>query len=212
MKRALTALLLLASAGLGYWLSQQTLTPEADDAPPPPVARALPPAPQAGQPAPEPTRAAELEIALGRPLFSSSRRPAAAAAAPVVEATAATLPRMSAILINGSTRSAIFDGGPQGKPAVLSEGDRLGAFTIRKIEPQQVTVAGPEGERVLHTSFDPHLAAAPPLPAVPAMAAPGQGLLFPPPAPAPFPLPPPGPYAPQANGLITPPTGTGVAR
>lgn len=153
MKRALTVLLLAGSVGLGAWIARDlSKDPEPGGQPAPGEARKLPapaslPTSDGGQ-----RRQDEVAMILARPVFSPSRRPKedgpgpAPAAAPVT-----SLPRMSAILINGRTRSAIFDS--NGKPTVLGEGGKLGPFTIQSIEPQQVTVIGPEGKRVVRTAF-----------------------------------------------------------
>jgi hypothetical protein len=99
----------------------------------------------------EQRRRDEVASVLARPVFSLSRRPRDVAARPVPAAPATILPRMTAILIDGRIKSAIFEG--TGKPTVLSEGGRIGPFVIQKIEPQQVTIIGPDGKRVVHTSF-----------------------------------------------------------
>ena len=108
---------------------------------------------------PPSTRSATI---LARPLFSPTRRPKQDAAVRTAAAPVTALPRMTAILIDGARRSAIFDG--NGKPTVLAEGGHLGPFTIQSIEPQQVTIIGPDGKRIVRTTFsnDP-----PPTPAHP---------------------------------------------
>ncbi|HYZ64855.1 MAG TPA: hypothetical protein VE650_20580 [Acetobacteraceae bacterium] len=100
-------------------------------------------------------RAALVEAILARPLFTPGRRvkeDAPAAVVPVADA----LPRMTAILIDGATRRAIFAGGEGGRPIVVLEGGRIGPFTIQSIDTLQVTVLGPDGKRAVRTSFDPH--------------------------------------------------------
>ena len=125
------------------------------------------------------TRAVAVQTVLARPLFSPTRRPPAAAAA-AAATPAATLPRMTAILIDGDRRSAIFAATGTGKPTVIDEGGRLGAFTVQTIEAQQVTVVGPDGKRTLRTSFDPN----PPLPvatvqpSLPPIPGPAQGQIL----------------------------------
>ena len=74
---------------------------------------------------------------------------------------------MTAIMIDGTKRNAIFAATDGGRPVVVSEGGRIGPFTVQSIEPQQVTIIGPEGKRAVRTSFDPHppavMAPVPPL-------------------------------------------------
>lgn len=156
MKGALLAVLLAASvaiaAGIGFTL--QSPLPDAGAAGPS-AARALPAAP-GPRPAEDASRqVAMVETLLGRPLFSAGRRPKQAAQVAAAPAQAAVLPRMTAILVDGTARTVIF-ADANGKPAVVSEGGRIGPFTVQSIEPQQVTIIGPEGKRVVRTSFDPH--------------------------------------------------------
>jgi hypothetical protein len=171
--RALTALLLLASVaiGVGLWSSFATPNPVGDTGITPATGR-LPPAPASAARDDGQRRRDEVAMILARPLFSATRRPRQDPDAPAQAAAAATaLPRMTAILINGKLRSAIFDG--NGKPTILGEGGHLGPFTIQRIEAQQVTVIGPEGKRVVRTSFsnDP-----PPPPTLPQAMLPGPQL------------------------------------
>lgn len=154
-------------------------------------------------------RAGLMQTVLARPLFSATRRPPAAAAVASSAAPEATLPRMTAILIDGDRRSAIFAARAGGKPSVIAEGGHLGPFTVQTIEPQQVTVVGPEGKRTLRTSFDPH--PSPPVSTIQPSLAPGS--LAPGPlAPGPFA---PGPLGGQAPGGLfgqVPAAAPGVAR
>lgn len=168
MRSAVPALLVAADLALGAFVAHSLMTPAGDPAPPPPRASAPPTAN-----APSPSRAVDVTEILARPLFAETRRPPPAGkpdAAPP-SAAPATLPRMTAILIDGGQRSAIF-AGENGKPIVLSEGGRFGPFTVERIEPQQVTITGPEGKRIVHTRFDPNPAAVAPVlpPGMPAAA------------------------------------------
>lgn len=111
-------------------------------------------------------RTQSVQTILARPLFIPGRRPAPQ----VADATAPTpdrsLPRMTGILIDGAKRNAIFAAASDGgRSIVVSEGGRIGPFMVQTIEPQQVTVVGPDGKRAIRTSFDPH----PPPPVVPAV-------------------------------------------
>lgn len=157
MKALLAIVLLAASAALGSWVWSTLRTPLTEDAPAAAAARPALPTATGPRLAADPTRrTAMVEAALARPLFSADRRPkqatAQAAAAP---ARGTALPRMTAILVDGAARTAIF-AGANGKPAVVSEGGQIGGFTVQRIEPQQVTMLGPDGKRVVRTSFDPN--------------------------------------------------------
>jgi hypothetical protein len=126
---------------------------------------------------------------LARPLFSPGRRPAAeAAAAP--PAAVAPLPRMTGVIVTPAGRRAIFVNGA-GKPIVVTEGERIGAYAVQSIEAGRVTLAGPDGQRVVAPAFDPKPAAraagpAPGLPGLPGLQglAGLPGLDGPPPTPA----------------------------
>lgn len=98
------------------------------------------------------------QTALARPLFSPTRRPAAAAA----PGAPAGLPRVTAILVSPSGKSVIFAAGDGGKPVVAGEGSRVGAYQVQSIEVGRVTVLGPGGPQVLGPSFDDSPRARPP--------------------------------------------------
>jgi len=98
-------------------------------------------------------RQAMVDGILARPLFVATRRPAAArvaapAAAPV------NLPRLTGIMVNGSSRSVIFAASEGGRPVVAQEGAQIGAYTVQSIGAAQVTLSGPDGTRILRPSFD----------------------------------------------------------
>ena len=163
---AALALVGLVAAGLAGVVAVELwpAAPAADPAAPRSLSRNAPASPDRPDPG-----TAWIDLLLARPLFSQSRRPPTAVAAAGRAVTAAApLPRMTAILIDGTRRSVIF-AAPGGKPISLGEGGRLGAFTVQSIEPQRVVVLGPDGPRTVRTSFDP-AAPAPlptPLPAAP---------------------------------------------
>ena len=120
--------------------------------------------------------AGRVTAVLARPLFSPGRRPAAQAAAG--PAGTAALPRMSAVIVTPEGRRAIFASGADSF-VVVSEGGRVGAYDVRSIEVGRVTLAGPDGTRVVTPEFSklPPRAAgpAPSLPSLPGL--PGlQGL------------------------------------
>ena len=100
-------------------------------------------------------RAGSTDTLLSRPLFSQTRHPGAEAGPVAADAAPSTpLPRMTGIMIDGTHRSAMFAGPAGGKSITVAEGGRVGAFTVESIGPQQVVVLGPEGQRIVHTSFD----------------------------------------------------------
>ena len=137
-------------------------------------------------------RAARLATLLARPPFSQTRRPPdRTSAAPGARPSDLKLPRMTGILIDGSRRSALFVAPDGGKPISVAVGGTIGPFTVQSIEPQSVVVLGPEGRRMVRTSFDPN----PPAPVAPLASAPQ----------------PPQQLPPQFPG-ISPPPGNGVSK
>ena len=82
---------------------------------------------------------------LARPLFDASRRPAAQAG----PETGFTLPRLSAIIVIGGTRSAIF-AAPGQKPMLVAEGGEIGPYRLTSIAPDKVEMLGPDGTVTLH--------------------------------------------------------------
>lgn len=85
---------------------------------------------------------------------------------------------MTGVIVTPAGRRAIFVNGA-GKPTVVTEGERIGAYAVQSIEAGRVTLAGPDGQRVVATAFDPKPAprTAGPAPGLP-------GLDGPPPTPA----------------------------
>jgi hypothetical protein len=91
-----------------------------------------------------------LNTILARPLFSPDRRPAASCSRSI-----SGLPRLAGIVVTGSRKVAIFAAPPGGgKPVVLDEGMRFGAYDVKAISEAGVTVVGPEGTTVLRPIFD----------------------------------------------------------
>lgn len=97
-----------------------------------------------------------------RPLFSITRRPATAGSVRPQSPASPPLPRLTGIVVYHGHREALFTASDQWRPLVAHEGGRIGAYTVSRIEQQQVTVSGPEGPRTLRTSFAATLASAPP--------------------------------------------------
>ncbi|MBV9247877.1 MAG: hypothetical protein JO227_01335 [Acetobacteraceae bacterium] len=107
---------------------------------------------------------------LARPLFDPDRRPEPQTA----NATVAGLARLSAIMVSPSGSMAIF--APEGgKPVAVAEGGHIGAYEVRAIHPGEVTVAGPDGVRVVRPAFGTGAA-----PAAPSGAAARPPLVLPP--------------------------------
>jgi hypothetical protein len=142
-------------------------------------------APSAAQPtqAPAADRTdAWVATILARPLFSADRRP------PIDEATtdAAVVPdaspRLAGVLVSPAGKTAIFADPTGGKPIVVREGGRIGAYTVRAIEAGQVTLTGPQGVQVLRPAFAPGSAGpGSPAAAAPPPAGPVQAAIAPPP-------------------------------
>jgi general secretion pathway protein N len=87
---------------------------------------------------------------LARPLFSPDRRPIGASG----EAEPG-LARLTGIMLTAGGKAAIFAGPSDGQPVVVSEGGHLGRYELAAIDADGVTVIGPDGQRVLHPTFDP---------------------------------------------------------
>ena len=99
---------------------------------------------------------------LARPLFSPSRRPLSVVTSGPAAEIVVGLPRLTGILISPAGKRAIFAPGIGGKPLIVAEGDSIGKWTVRAIEASAVTLSGPDGARVLHTSFENSTAPAQP--------------------------------------------------
>jgi hypothetical protein len=102
-----------------------------------------------GQPADDRTDGRVATI-LGRPLFSPTRRPDEAAN----EGAPGGMARLTGVTVSPIGKAAIFAAPAGGKPIVIGEGARIGAYVVGSIEAGAVTVIGPEGQRVLHPTFD----------------------------------------------------------
>jgi hypothetical protein len=113
---------------------------------------AAPPGPAVSSLKPRSGRQALVDGILARPLFTATRRPAVRLAGPA--AAPANQPRLTGILINGSSRSVIFAAPEGGRPVVAQEGAQVGGYTVTSIEAGQVTLSGPDGTRTLRPAFD----------------------------------------------------------
>jgi type II secretory pathway component PulC len=83
-----------------------------------------------------------------RPLFSPSRRPEAAAAAPNASGIASRY-RLQGLVIAGTTRHALVTEIAGGHTQELGEGDALEGWTVTRIEQDRVTLTSPAGEATL---------------------------------------------------------------
>jgi hypothetical protein len=90
---------------------------------------------------------------LARPLFNPDRHP--------IESGVRGLPRLTGIVVAGSQRVAIFAGPSNGRPILAQAGARIGAYEIRSIADEGVTVVGPTGTSLVRPAFDPARPAAP---------------------------------------------------
>lgn len=103
-----------------------------------------------------PATAADSDAAIGqwgdnvlaRPLFYPDRQPVSDAGA----GTDASLPRLSAIIIIGGTRAAVFSADGQ-KPQVVPAGSSIGGYRLEQITPSSVQLLGPDGALTLHPQF-----------------------------------------------------------
>lgn len=83
---------------------------------------------------------------LARPLFDPSRRPTDQGGSDD------GLPRLSAIIVTGGTRSAIFSADGQ-KPQIVGENGSIGGYKVRSILPDKVQLDGPSGPLTLRPQF-----------------------------------------------------------
>jgi hypothetical protein len=90
---------------------------------------------------------------LARPLFNPDRRP--------IESGVRGLPRLTGIVVAGSQRVAIFAGPSNGRPVLAQAGARIGAYEVRSIDDEGVTLVGPAGTSLVRPAFDPARPAAP---------------------------------------------------
>jgi len=119
-------------------------------APPPlpPVLASRPPVTAAD------TSAAEAQnwmaLILARPLFRTDRRPLSLAVAS--DSVDMTLPRLTAIVITATGRSAIFING-DGSSSILAIGGHSGVYAVLTITPDSVRLSGPNGPVMLHPQY-----------------------------------------------------------
>jgi hypothetical protein len=85
---------------------------------------------------------------LARPLLTPARRPMRQPDAGVSD----TLPRLSAIIVIGGTRQAIFATDGQ-KSQLVAEGGAIGAYRLKTVTPDRVHLLGPNGPVTLRPQF-----------------------------------------------------------
>jgi len=139
-----------------------------------------------------------LATVLGRPLFSSSRRPPQIAANDGGGTSDLADTRLTGIVTEPGRSIAIFAVNGA-KPLKLTEGEAVSGWRIESITPREVALSGPGGAKTLAPKNDPNLAAPPsgPTPAAPAA-------VRPPTPPSPAAAPPARPGVPPARGRPSP--------
>lgn len=95
---------------------------------------------------------------LGRPLFSSTRRPPQdASSGPSADSDLADA-RLAGIVTTPTRRIAIFAMSGD-KPLKVAEGDDVSGWRIESITAREVSLTGPGGTKTLQPKLDPNLAA-----------------------------------------------------
>ena len=82
---------------------------------------------------------------MARPLFNPDRHP--------VDIGMLGLPRLTGIIVAGTQRVAIFAGPADGRPLVAQAGAHVGAYEVRSVADEGVTVVGPEGITMIRPVF-----------------------------------------------------------
>jgi hypothetical protein len=139
-----------------------------------------------------------LATVLGRPLFSSSRRPPQTAANDDGGTSDLADTRLTGIVTEPGRSIAIFAVNGA-KPLKLTEGEAVSGWRIESITPREVALSGPGGAKTLAPKIDPNLGATPPGPAPAAAAA-----VRPPVPPSPAAAPPARPGVPPGRGRPPP--------
>jgi len=88
------------------------------------------------------------DTVLARPLFTASRRPGAPPGADIVT----VLPRLSAVIVVGGVRRAVFVAAGE-KSQVIGEGETIGSYTLKAIGPDSVVLIGPNGQVTQRPQF-----------------------------------------------------------
>lgn len=121
------------------------------------------PSPAATAAVPRPTWSAE--ILLARPLFQPDRRPEASSTVGSIDVPGLAELRLAGIVDALHLKRAVFQPVGTGKAIIVSEGDRLGDWTVTAIDATAVTIAHGSDIRRLRPRFAVAGAAAQPPPA-----------------------------------------------
>jgi hypothetical protein len=90
-----------------------------------------------------------LSTILARPVFSPDRKPIVIGTKGI-----AGLPRLTGIVVSGSSKIAIFAGPAGGRPVIAEERSHIDSYEVKAISDMGVTIAGPNGTRMLTPIFD----------------------------------------------------------
>ncbi len=90
-----------------------------------------------------------VQTVLARPIFSPSRRPGSAVAAP-----STALPRLAGIIVGPGGARAIFASSGDSRAIIAAAGGRAGPYLIRAVGLAGVSVVGPNGAELLHPAYD----------------------------------------------------------
>lgn len=135
------AALVLAAAAVRPWLPDHAATPV--------------PQPTARQAASAPARLAALPplthfaATIERPLFSPSRRPAAAPAAGLSGAALTRRYRLQGIIAVGAAKRALLIDRKGGRRLDIGQGETIDGWTVKRIAPDRLILASPAGEATL---------------------------------------------------------------
>jgi hypothetical protein len=113
-----------------------------------------------------------IATALASPLFSPTRHPPEVSGASDAADPGLTNVRLTGIVIEPDRRIAIF-AVTGGKPLVLTEGEAVQNWRLDSITPEQVSVIGPSGTRILEPKPDVNAVRPPPPAPTPAQPPPG---------------------------------------
>jgi hypothetical protein len=111
-----------------------------------------------GKPAPALDTDALAGVAEGimaRPLLAPNRRPPdqpSSTGRPIANAADRDLPRLTGTIVGPSGGWAIF-ASTDGRSRSVAEGEKIGAFKVRKISPGVVNLTGSDGEHILRPTY-----------------------------------------------------------
>lgn len=82
---------------------------------------------------------------LERPLFSPTRRPAPATTGLAAPAVTPDLPTLRGVMLAKGRRVALLDTGDASNPSRVTEGTRIGAWTVERIEADRIVLRAADG-------------------------------------------------------------------